>query len=93
MPAMLRAINGDMETSKGARVPIGEAERAYKFALRVRAAGWQRNGEQFKVGMYDLDRVNEQGVIAGCHRIAWDEILRFADSMGWQRIGEETLTG
>jgi len=88
-PAMLRSINGDMETSQGARVPLEAAEKTYRFALRVRSAGWQRNGEQFKIGMYDLDRVNEQGVIAGCHRVSWDEIFRFADAMGWQRIGEE----
>ncbi len=91
VPTMLRAANGYMKTSKSARVPLEEANRAYKFVLHVRTAGWQRNGEQFKVGTYDLDRVNEQGVIAGCHRISWEEIFRFADAMGWQQIGEENL--
>ncbi len=83
-PALLRAVNGDMETSKGARVPIGEAERAYRFAIVKRERGWRRNGEQFAIGHYSLDAVNEEGVIAGCHRIAWSEIERFAQAQGWK---------
>jgi len=72
-----------METSKGARVPLDEAQRAYRFAVIQRARGWHRNGETFKVGPYQLDAVNEQGVVAGCHRIAWDEIERFAKLQNW----------
>lgn len=79
------ATNGQpyMETSRGAKVPLAEAEKAFRFAVAMRARGWHRNGEQFKVGDYQLDAVNEQGVIAGCHRIAWDEIERFAKTQGW----------
>ncbi len=87
LPAALRAIgdNGDreMETSLGARVPIAEAERAYRFAMIQRARGWHRNGERFTVGHYSLDAVNEQGVVAGCHRVTWSEIERFAQLQGW----------
>lgn len=74
---------GEMVTTKGARVPLTDAKRAYLFAMRLRARGWHRNGEQFKVGMYDLDAINEVGVIAGCHRVTWSEIERFAALMGW----------
>ena len=70
-------------TSHGARVPIEAAERTYKFAVAKRAAGWHRNGEQHEIGMYNLDAVNEQGIVAGCHRISWDEIERFAATQGW----------
>jgi hypothetical protein len=72
-----------METSKGARVPLSEAERAFRFAVIQRSRGWHRNGDVFKVGDYQLDAVNEQGVVAGCHRIAWNEIERFAKAQGW----------
>jgi len=73
----------NMETSKGARVALSEAERAFRFCIIARARGWHRNGDQFKVGDYQLDAVNEQGVVAGCHRIGWDEIERFAKTQGW----------
>lgn len=80
---MLRTIDGNMETSKGATVPIADAERAFRFATKARAKGWHKNGEQCKVGNYQLDAVNAEGVIAGCHRVKWNEIERFAASQGW----------
>jgi len=73
----------EMETSKGATVKLDEAERAFRFCIIARARGWHRNGDEFKVGDYQLDAVNEQGVVAGCHRIAWDEIERFAKTQNW----------
>lgn len=72
-----------METSKGARVPILEAEKAFRFVMLKREKGWHRNGENFPIGEFHLDAVNEQGVVAGCHRVTWDEIERFAKSQGW----------
>jgi hypothetical protein len=94
LPVMLRAImapgeSGDepdgmvMETSKGARVPLADARRTYRFAMLARAKGWHRNGETHQIGSYQLDSVNEQGVIAGCHRVTWAEIEAFAALMGW----------
>lgn len=72
-----------LETSKGAHVELGEAHKAYRFARINRIKGWRRNGDTFKVGDYQLDSVNEQGIIAGCHRIDWEEIERFATTQGW----------
>lgn len=77
-------VNGDqMETSKGARVPLADAQRTFQFVTRMRERGWYRNGDTFKVGDYQLDAVNEQGVVAGCHRVIWEEIERFALVQGW----------
>jgi len=72
-----------MQTSKGATVPLHEAEKAFRFVIAHRQAGWHRNGANFQVGEFQLDSVNEQGVIAGCHHIAWDEIERFAKTQNW----------
>lgn len=82
-PTMLRAEAGEMVTSRGARVPLTDARKTYRFAMRARAAGWHRNGQTHAIGSYQLDAVNEQGVIAGCHRVTWAEIERFAKSQGW----------
>lgn len=83
LPVMLRRSGDDMETSKGARVPLTDAERTFRFCIKARARGWHRNGETFAVGHYQLDAVNEAGVVAGCHRVSWSEIERFAASQGW----------
>lgn len=82
-PVQLRAKDGNLETTRGAIVPLSDAERTFRFAVAVRARGWHSNGDKHQVGMYSLDAVNEQGVVAGCHRIAWDEIERFAKLQGW----------
>lgn len=72
-----------LETSRGVTVPLAEAERAYRFAQRVRATGWRRNGEQFAVGKFQLDSVSEAGIIAGCHHIDWATAEAFAAQQGW----------
>ena len=83
-PVLLRARDGQMQTSKGAAVPLADAERTFRFVLTVRARGWHRNGETHAIGHYQLDAVNDQGVIAGCHRVSWEEIERFAQAQGWE---------
>lgn len=83
LPVMLRAEGDEMVTSKGARVSLEDARRTYRFALLCRAKGWHRNGETHAIGAYQLDAVNENGVVAGCHRVTWEEIERFAALHGW----------
>lgn len=80
---LLRREDGEVVTSRGARVPVADAERTFRFALAARERGWHRNGETHKVGSYEVDAVNAQGVVAGCHRIEWREIERFGKAMAW----------
>ena len=84
LPVCLRVNGESLETSKGASVPLSEAKRAFRFCMAVREKGWHRNGQRFPVGEFQLDAVNSQGVVAGCHRIAWPEIESFAKSQGWK---------
>ena len=72
-----------VETSRGVTIPATDAERAFRFAVARKSKGWHRNGEQFAVGQYQLDAINTDGIVAGCHRIAWPEIERFAKLQGW----------
>jgi len=44
--------------------------------------GWKRNGETFRVGNFQLDEVNAEGIIAGCHNIKWDAIEDLAKREG-----------
>jgi len=59
-------------------VPLQAARVAYRFATSKRAQGWHENGETCPVGHYRLNAINAQGIVAGCHRIAWSEIERLA---------------
>lgn len=84
-PTLLRAESDEMVASHGARVPLADARRTYRFAMVARKKGWHRNGETHEIGAYQLDAVNEQGVVAGCHRVTWAEIERFAAAQGWTK--------
>lgn len=78
-----RAPIEHLETSKGASVTLPEAHKAFRFIMAHKSTGWHRNGSTFAIGDFQLDAVNEQGIIAGCHRIGWDEIERFAKTQNW----------
>lgn len=69
---------GDMlETSRGAVVAWRDAKRVFFFAQAKRRDGesWRRNGEHFRVGIYQLDSIDATGnVQAGCHTIPWHEM-------------------
>ena len=79
----LRVQGNEVQTSQGAFVPYDAAKKSFAFMLRHKANGWKRNGETFAIGQYQLDAVNDNGIIAGCHRIDWQEINRFAQSENW----------
>lgn len=74
----------EVETSKGARVPVSHAKRALAFVRKVKESGidWQTNGRTFHIGCYSVDRVKADGTLyAGCHVIAFDEIERIAPAL------------
>jgi hypothetical protein len=75
-PTMLRIAGDEVETSKGARIPVSHAKRALTLIRAVVARGedWQTNGHTCHVGHYSLDRIEANGTLrAGCHVIARDE--------------------
>lgn len=82
--AALRVRGETVETSRGAQVPVADARRAVLFVAECRRnrRAWQRNGETFPVGQFQLDSVSAEGdVKAGCHLIYWAEVERLADTL------------
>ncbi len=79
-------VAGEIETSRGAHVPLDQAEKAYRFVQAVRARGeaWETNGHTVKVGHYRIERIEADGTVkAGCHQIPYAEIARVAKDAGW----------
>lgn len=66
--------DGDIETSLGVRIKNKEAKTALRFISSKRESGWRKNGEAFKIDGWDLNLVNKDGIIAGCHKLSWEEI-------------------
>ena len=70
-------------TSRGARVPIGQAVRLLRLVEAVRTRGEDyvvssEDGEKHKFGYYTLTSVSRDGdVRIGCHEITWPVIEEF----------------
>lgn len=84
----LRIHDGELQTSKGAEVPLDEAIALTRAAAACRARGtaWKRNGERKRVGSFECDAISAQGdITAGCHFIPWRAtaacVTRFASSL------------
>jgi len=65
-----------VQTSKGITIPLEVARESLAFVFAKRESGWKRNGETFQIVGYQLDSVTSDGIVAGCHRIAWKELER-----------------
>jgi hypothetical protein len=80
-PTMLRIRGSEVETSKGARVPVEHALRALRVVRCVVNRGQEfiPNGHSLHVGHYRIDRIEVNGTVhAGCHVITFEEIERIA---------------
>ena len=74
-------INGVVETSWGAAVPVSDAIRVYRFVRNCRDYGrtWHRNGERMPVGHFEVDSIQANGNFkVGCHRFNWNTIHKLA---------------
>lgn len=83
--AMLTVIGDELVTSWGARVPLADAIKVFKFAKLCRESGkaWHANGRRIYCGHYQIDSVYPSGGFkAGCHLINWPEIERAAAMAG-----------
>lgn len=78
-PALLRLSSdgSEVETSRGATVPVSHARRLYLLWTANAVRGGQR------VGHFTTHAANAEGITIGCHYITRAEADRFAASMGW----------
>jgi hypothetical protein len=78
---LLRRKGDTLQTSRGADCPFAHAVIAFRKAQECRANGttWQRNGQQIRVGHFNVDSIDAQGNMrAGCHSLKWEEMERLA---------------
>jgi hypothetical protein len=88
---LLRIKGNEVETSKGARVPVSHAKRGLAFVRRVVSSGQEyiRNGHTLHLGHYAIDRIETDGTLhAGCHVIKFAEIENLAPALDAVTISE-----
>jgi len=84
-PIRLRIAGDELQTSRGARVPLAHAVKAFRVLKRLHDKGqaYQRNGHTIHLGQFALDSLDTEGnVTAGCHTVQWAEITRVAALAG-----------
>lgn len=80
----LRIVGDQVESSHGAVFPVSHARLGYRVIRRVIASGqpWHRNGEQIRLGYYNVDSIDARGnVKAGCHSVRFEDIERIAAAL------------
>lgn len=87
LPIYLRVHNNRIETSRGAEFPIEHAIKAFPIINKARAANVPLNFRELDkkphLGHFTIDYVEANGdVIAGCHKVAFEEIERIAKQLG-----------
>ncbi len=87
-----------IETSQGAEFPTADAIRAWPLLQRIHKATfkdgkpWRTNGQRIPLGNFRIDSITTQGLVAGCHKLAWGEVVRMARDLGLD-VSAETLAG
>jgi hypothetical protein len=77
----LRVKGDELQTSRGATVPLHHATRLLPLIRSGQA--YQRNGHTEHVGHFALDSIDEAGNIkVGCHNIGREEVERVASQLG-----------
>lgn len=72
----LRVINGNLETSKGIKIPVLVAERYYRIFLQRKETG---NFENYEIQGYKVNGFENDILTVGCHNIPMTEIEYFAE--------------
>lgn len=80
----LRVNDGNIETSKGIKIPLPVAHRVYKqYLAKVEAGGCTGNCGDWKVLEYTVSAATKDNFVIGCHNIQANEIKRIADLLNW----------
>lgn len=77
----MRLDGDEIETTRGARVPIDHVKRIVPLIIKMLDNGetYQRNGHSIHVGPYVLERLDTNGVLTvGCHKFEAEELRRIA---------------
>jgi hypothetical protein len=75
---------GCVETSHHVQVPISGpagAARLFRFLVALKTSGrtYQSNGHSERIGAFTVSSFDGETLVAGCHRILWEEILSVSD--------------
>jgi hypothetical protein len=78
----LRIKNDEIETSRGAKIPLEHAIRAYPLLKRLHnGEAHDLSAHAIKLGHYTVNRVEKNNLIVGCHSIPFSEVYEIAKAL------------
>ena len=80
---LLRLKNDEIQTSRGANIPVADALKLWPLLLRAKQSGktLEAGLHQINLGPYRFNSFDGQTLIVGCHSIAWDQLEKMADQL------------
>lgn len=75
----LRIKGDEIETSRGAKIPVDHAVRAWPILKRLFNKGAELSpSHTLKLGHYTVNRITDKALIVGCHTIPFSEVENIA---------------
>lgn len=71
--AYLRIRGANVETSRGASVPLEHAVKLYRF-MKALKQPWEAQGQTIRVGHFTLEYVRDDVAKIGCHKLHMDDM-------------------
>jgi hypothetical protein len=84
-PTLLRVHGDQVQTSRGAEIPVCHAKRLWPMILKCKQEGdsFVAGDRTIHVGHFALQEIYPTGDIkVGCHYIKWDQIEKIAGDLG-----------
>lgn len=80
---ILRIKNENVETSRGARIPVSDAVAIWPILLRTKKSGKTLDAglHAIKLGSYRFNSFDGNTLIVGCHSIAWPQLEKIATQL------------
>jgi len=80
LETMLRVKGDNIETTRGAKIPIEDAIKLWPLLLRVKNTGktLEAGLHAINLGPYRFNSFDGETLIVGCHSIAWPQLERMA---------------
>jgi hypothetical protein len=79
--AALRVYGDEIQTSRGARIPLAEAVRAWPLLQKIASSGETVRPSDMRLGYYQVSSISSEALIVGCHNIPMAEVLNVAKSL------------
>ncbi len=80
---ILRIKGEAIETSHNVEFPLEHGVKAWPVLKAIIASGkpWHKNGHTIHLGHYQIDKVENGNIFAGCHTVPFSEVERIAKEL------------